>query len=266
MVASSVLFAVALPASGGVDPPARGVVRIAVLDVGQGDATLVRSGGAAVLVDTGPPGADVERRVRDVGSDRIDGIVLTHDSLDHRGGFEAALAGLRPGWVAMPRFAPGPWERVRTASPVLHEWCAGHSVDVGRARIDVLHPPCSGVVTPRTDDLHNDGAMVLLVSHGDVRVLLPADAEAPVLLGLGLPRLDALRVSHHGSEDPALAELLGRTSPQVAVISAGRGNSYGHPRRQVIETLQAHAVRTFRTDRDGSVVLDSDGRVVVRAR
>jgi competence protein ComEC len=132
--------------------------------------------------------------------------------------------------------------------------------------VEVLHPACSGSITPRTGDLHNDGAMVLLVAHDDVRVLLPADAEAPVLVGLGLPRLDLLRVSHHGSEDPALPQLLARTRPQVAVISAGEGNDYGHPRRQVLDALEAAGVRTLRTDRDGSVVLDSDGHRLVRVR
>ncbi len=250
--------------SGASDAPATGTVRVAVLDIGQGDSTLVASNGHAILVDTGPPLGDVVRRVRDAGVEQLDGIVLTHDSLDHRGGFEQALAALDPTWVAMPRSAPGPWKRVRDVAPKLVELCSGGSFSVGAARVDVLHPQCDGTIAPRTGDLHNDGAMVLLVSHGSVRMLLPADAEAPVLVGLGLPRLDLLRVSHHGSEDPALPELLARTQPQVAAISAGEGNDYGHPRRQVLDALEGAGVRTFRTDRDGSVVLDSDGQRLVR--
>jgi competence protein ComEC len=244
-------------------PPASDALRIAVLDVGQGDATLLASGGEAILVDVGPPDGDVVRRVRAAGVERLDGIVLTHDSLDHRGGFEHALAALGPAWVAMPRAAPGPWQRIRGAAPRLAELCAGAGFEVGEATVDVLHPPCSGSITPRTGDLHNDGAMVLLVRHGGVRALLPADAEAPVLVGLGLPELDVLRISHHGSEDPALPELLARTRPQVAAISAGEGNDYGHPRAQVLDALDDAGVRTLRTDRDGSIVLDSDGRRVV---
>ncbi|MCW2920453.1 MAG: fold metallo-hydrolase [Thermoleophilia bacterium] len=252
------------PGAGAAAAPSSDVLRIAVLDIGQGDATLLASDGHAILVDTGPPDGNVVRRVREAGVEHLDGIVLTHDSLDHRGGFEHALAALDPAWVAMPRSAPGPWRRVREAAPRLVELCAGGAFTVGRAHVDVLHPQCSGVIVPRTGDLHNDGAMVLLVSHGDVRALLPADAEAPVLVGLGLPRLDLLRVSHHGSEDPALPALLARTQPQVAAISAGEGNDYGHPRRQVLDALASAGVRTFRTDQDGSVVLDSDGRRLMR--
>jgi competence protein ComEC len=124
----------------------------------------------------------------------------------------------------------------------------------------VLHPPCDGRITPRTGDLHNDGAMVLLVTHGEVRALLPADAEAPVLLPLGLPRIDVLRVAHHGSSDPALEALLARTTPRVSVISVGEGNGYGHPTRQALDALDDAGVLVRRTDRDGTVVLDSDGR------
>ncbi len=265
LVAVLIGVAIATGSSNGSSrPPQAGTLRIAILDVGQGDATLLASDGQAVLVDVGPPAGDIVQRVRAAGVERVDGIVLTHDSLDHRGGFDHALAALDPTWVAMPRAAPGPWRRIRDAAPRLVELCTGATLQVGTARIDVLHPPCSGAVTSRTDDLHNDGAMVLLVSHRDVRALLPADAEAPVLVGLGLPRLDVLRVSHHGSEDPMLAELLARTRPQVAAISAGEGNMYGHPRRQVLDDLAAGGVRTLRTDRDGSIVLDSDGRRVVR--
>lgn len=248
-------------------PVGEGVFRIGVLDVGQGDATLLAGHGGAVLVDTGPPEGRVVDRVRALGVDQVDGIVLTHDSLDHRGGFESAVATLRPRWVAMPRGAPGPWERVRALVPRLVELCAGDTFDIGAvARADVLHPRCDGTIQPRTGDLHNDGAMVLLVNHREIRALLPADAEAPVLVGLGLPRLHLLRIAHHGSSDDALAGLLARTTPDAAAISAGQGNDYGHPHPQVLGDLAAAGVRAFRTDRDGSIAFDSDGRTLRLAR
>jgi competence protein ComEC len=255
----------AVPVVGGDGIPsvAPGSLRVAALDVGQGDATLLVLDGHAVLVDAGPPDGRVVERVRALGIDRVDGIVLTHDSLDHRGGFEQAHAALEPSWVARPSHAPGPWQRIRGIEPGLVDLCAGSSIPLGSARIDVLHPPCDGRITPRTGDLHNDGAMVLLVTYGDIRALLPADAEAPVLLPLGLPRLDVLRVAHHGSADQALDELLARTSPRVAVISVGTGNGYGHPTRQALDALDDAGVLTRRTDQDGTVVLDSDGRSLV---
>jgi competence protein ComEC len=241
---------------------APGVLRIAVLDIGQGDATLIADGSAAVLVDTGPPDGRVVERVRELGIDHVDGIVLTHDSLDHRGGFERALASLHPGWVARPRLAPGPWQRFVESAPRMIDVCAGDGFDVGSAHVDVLHPRCDGTIVPRTGDLHNDGAMVLLISHGDVHAVLPADAEAPVLDDLDLPRLDLLRISHHGSEDPQLDELLAQVTPAAAAISAGEGNDYGHPRRQVLRDLDRAGVLVRRTDRDGTIEFRSNGRTL----
>lgn len=251
-------------ARGGVQPVQPGQLRIAVLDIGQGDATLIAGAGAAVLVDTGPPDGRVVERVRALGVRRLDGIVLTHDSLDHRGGFDAARAALHPRWVAIPRRALGAWGRVQAGSPHVVELCAGDSIELAQAQLAVLHPRCDGRVTPRTGDLHNDAAMVLLVRHGDVRAVLPADAEAPVLAGLALPRLDLLRISHHGSADPALPLLLGRVRPGIAAISVGDDNGYGHPRASTLAALRAAGVPTLRTDRDGTVAFDSDGHRLVR--
>jgi competence protein ComEC len=244
-------------------PPADpGILRIGVLDVGQGDATLLTIDGRSLLVDTGPPDGRVVQRARALGVDRIDGVVLTHDSLDHRGGYDDTLGGLQPAWVVRPAAAPGPWRHVEETAPRLVDTCRGGVIELGAARVEVLHPPCSGRVPQRTDDPHNDAAMVLLVTHGNVRALLPADAEAPVLLDLSIPDLDLLRVSHHGSADPRLTELLARTRPEAAAISVGEGNEYGHPRRDVLDALRLAGVRTHRTDQHGTIVYESDGEAL----
>ncbi|MCZ4496142.1 MAG: fold metallo-hydrolase [Thermoleophilia bacterium] len=249
---------------GGTPPIGPDGVRIAVLDVGQGDATLLVSGQHAVLIDVGPPDGRVVQRVRELGVRRLDGIVLTHDSLDHRGGFEAAHAALRPRWVAKARHAPGSWGLVERLAGGIIDLCAGDTFQVGVASLAVHNPGCDGRVTQRTSDVHNDGAMVLLVEHGGIRALLPADAEAPVLVRLGLPQLAFLRVSHHGSADPDLPELLAATAPSIAAISVGEGNDYGHPTPQALAALRAADVEVTRTDEDGTVVLDSDGSRLVR--
>lgn len=259
IVGSVVLGPGSAAGGGSSSPPSRGTLRIAVLDVGQGDATLVADGDAAILVDTGPPDGRVVDRLRELGVSDVDGIVLTHDSLDHRGGLEAAVAALEPDWIARPAHAPGPWRRVEQLPPRLVDLCVGGSFAVGRAAVDVLHPPCDGRIRQRTDDLHNDGAMVLLVTRGPHTILLPADAEAPVLLDLPLPPVDVLRVAHHASADPALARLLERTGPRVAAISVGEGNGYGHPTRQVLDDLARAGVTTRRTDRHGTIELHADG-------
>ncbi len=108
----------------------------------------------------------------------------------------------------------------------------------------------------------NNRAVVAHLQAGDFDLLLPADAESPVTAPLDLPRVEALKVAHHGSEDDGLPALLERLRPQVAAIEVGRGNSYGHPRPETLAALRG-VPRLFRTDRDGTVRLRVlDGRMI----
>jgi competence protein ComEC len=128
---------------------------------------------------------------------------------------------------------------------------------LGGLRLRVLWP--AGEPPARQDP--NLYATVLLASYGSVDVLLTADAETPVTLPLNPPPVEILKVAHHGSADAGLPRLLGLTRPRIAVISCGRNNDYGHPTPSTIATLEAtRGLQLFRTDRDGSVVIESDGR------
>jgi competence protein ComEC len=102
---------------------------------------------------------------------------------------------------------------------------------------------------------------VIVASYGKVDVLLTADAESDVTLPLNPPPVEILKVAHHGSADEGLARLLELTHPDVAVISCGRNNDYGHPTPSTVATLaETSDLEVFRTDQDGRVVVDTDGR------
>jgi competence protein ComEC len=139
---------------------------------------------------------------------------------------------------------------------------AGQRFRLGELRLDVLWPDGSA----QAGDDPNDHATVLLAGYGNVDALLPADAESNVTLPLHVPPVEILKVAHHGSADAGLPDLLDRTRPSVAVISAGEGNEYGHPRPSTLAALAAAPGLTlYRTDRDGRIVLETDGaRVGVR--
>ncbi|HEX8053616.1 MAG TPA: hypothetical protein VF517_11550, partial [Thermoleophilaceae bacterium] len=130
---------------------------------------------------------------------------------------------------------------------------AGQTLRAGRLRIRVLGPPPRAPGPPPEDP--NPRALATVVSAGSFDLFLSGDAESPALLGYPLPRVEAMKVSHHGSADPGLPELLRRLRPQVAAIEVGADNSYGHPTPSTLAAL-AHAVpRVYRTDRDGTVRL-----------
>jgi competence protein ComEC len=106
----------------------------------------------------------------------------------------------------------------------------------------------------------NQNAVVLLASYGETDVFLSADAESDVTSGLPLRPVEVMKVAHHGSEDPGLAEELETLRPRIAVISCGRNNDYGHPRPETIAALEATpGLAVYRTDEDGRVVVESDG-------
>lgn len=233
-------------------------LRVTFLDVGQGDATLIEDRHHAVLVDAGVARSGIEARLRELGIEELDLLVVTHADADHAGGVPDVLEDVDTELVLDGRdgVTSGADAALRAERTLPAR--AGQVLRLGDLTLRVLSP------SPQTPGATNDRAIVLLVeAHGE-RVLLPADAESATLLPLPLPPVDVLKVSHHGSDDPGLPELLRRTRPQLAGIEVGEGNRYGHPTQSTVTALRAVPTVT-RTDRDGTVRADlEDGRWVVR--
>lgn len=240
-------------------------LRITFLDVGQGDGALLQVPEGAVLVDEGPPEADVAGQLRRLGLRSLSMVVLTHPQRDHIGGAARVLERLRVGVVLDPALpSESTDERTAlTAAGRRHVRVviarAGAGFRVGRLRLRVLWPDGPGL----PGDEPNNRAIVLLASYGQVDVLLTADAESDVTGHLDLPPVEILKVAHHGSDDPGLPRLLEQIDPRVAVISVGVHNDYGHPTAPTIASLaEAPGLAVYRTDRDGRVVVESDGKAM----
>ena len=139
---------------------------------------------------------------------------------------------------------------------------AGQGYRIGRLRLRILWPDGPG--TPGDDP--NNHAIVILASYGEVDALMTADAESNVTGGLRVPPVEILKVAHHGSGDPGLPSLLDRIRPKIAVISVGEDNDYGHPDPATVAALESEpGLALYRTDRDGRIVVESDGeRISVR--
>ncbi len=248
-----------------VPPPG---LRISFLAVGQGDATLLQHGAHAILVDTGPPDGPVLGLLHRAGVGRLDALVITHDQADHDGAAAAVLRSLPVGaLVDGGEGAPSPLRRAALAAAARARVprvvaTAGQSIRAGPLRLDVLWPRTDTLPPPPGAD-PNRTALVVVARDGPFDALLPADAESDVTAALDLPRVDVLKVAHHGSEDPGLPALLGRLRPALAVIPVGP-NTYGHPTAQALAALRAEVPRVYRTDRDGTVRVDvAGGRMTV---
>ena len=247
-------------------PPEALTVRF--LDVGQGDATLIQDGaGAAALFDGGPPEARVYRQLRAAGVRRLDVMVATHQSRDHVGGLHEVLERIPTSLL----FENSDGTSDRDFRRLLAEadargirrvaGRAGQVLQVGRLRIEILSPTPLPPGTPPPED-PNPRGVAAIVSAGDFDLWLSADAESDAILPLPLRPVEAMKVSHHGSADPGLPEVLERLQPEIAAIEVGTGNSYGHPTPETLAALRAAVPHVYRTDRDGTVTLSvRDGRM-----
>jgi len=256
-------------------------LRLTMIDVGQGDAVLAQfPGGAAMLVDGGGVAGrfDIGDRVVTpaiwaLGVRRLDWVVMTHPDLDHAGGLPSVVRALRPRevWEGVPVATAREWRSLREASAsgrtTWREVQSGDRMEIGQVEILVAHPALPDWERRRT---RNDDSVVLRIRYGEVEFVLPGDIGSEVEAGLpeppGRARLRVLKVAHHGSRSSTSAAWLERARPHVALVSAGRDNLFGHPSRPVLDRLRRLGVEVFRTDMDGAVSVETDGREVsVRA-
>ena len=249
-----------------------GTVEIVFLDVGQGDALAIRSpGGRWILVDTGPRSQTYDAGARVVlpylrrrGVARIEALVLTHPDLDHIGGAEAVVQALDVGYVLDPAQAAGKDAYVgvlEAASRDAVPWLEARrdvSITLDEVQISVLYPNDGRTPASYGGTDSNAQSVVLLVRYGEFEALLTGDAPVAVEEAIldDLPSdLEVLKVGHHGSNTSTSPLLLAQTSPEVAVISVGGRNRYGHPHSDVLYRIIESGARILRTDLSGDIVI-----------
>jgi competence protein ComEC len=262
----------ALPRAGlGKDAPR---LRVDFIDVGQGDAALLTSPtGKTVLIDGGPPDASQAlvaflraRRARP-----LDLVILTHRHVDHLGGLPAVVEqiGARQ-FMDAPTPHPGRerehlMRALDRARIPIRDAARGRTIDLGAgATLTLLSPPEPPLVGSRSDV--NANSVVVRLDFGATRFLFMGDAEAVTERWLLAERADVranvLKVAHHGGHFSSTARFLDAVRPTIAVISVGAHNDYHHPAPATLRRLEAGGARVYRTDRDGTVTIESDGRAL----
>jgi competence protein ComEC len=255
VAALGVILLVGWPGGGRAAAPIAGL-RIEVLDVGQGDAILFQPAGApAVLVDGGPPDDDLFRKLGDAGVSELGAAVITHDQSDHAAGVEELFGRVPIGRLIYARLRRATLDEAEAAGVQPERVAAGRELRSGALRLRVLWPPRELLSQVEPGEDPNDLALVMEARWRNFTMLLTADAEAETV-PLDPGPIDVLKVAHHGSDDAGLGALLDRIRPQLAVISVGEDNPYGHPTHSTLATLAGHGVPTLRTDRDEDVVLE----------
>ncbi len=253
-------------------PPAEPVsgneVQFHFIDVGQGDAALIRTAAGDVLIDAGP-GASEDALIAYLDGQGVDDLayaVFTHPDEDHIGGADVVLEKYDVERVIRPDHdvETKVFERMVTlieaegAEQIFPD--PGYTFRVGEVNFTVLAP------IGEKYSSRNDYSVVLRVDYGETSVLFTGDAEK-TSEGEMLDRFrltgqldcDLLKVGHHGSDSSSSQAFLDAVTPDFAVISCGEGNKYGHPLPEILNRYADMDVPVYRTDLEGSIVFTSDG-------
>ena len=245
-------------------------LEVIFFDVGQGDAIFIKTPqNRQILIDGGPDSVILEKLNENLPSwDRtIDLLVLTHPDSDHITGLLHVLSNYKIKnilWTGVPKETAvfEKWQeligkenaRIITAK-------AGQKITASGASLEVLFP-FESLEGELIKDINNT-SVVLRLDFGEVSFLFTGDVyestEKELVKRGSAINSDVLKVAHHGSKTSTCQEFIAEVLPEIAVISAGLDNSYGHPHEQTLDTLQKYDITIFRTDLDGDIKIISDG-------
>jgi competence protein ComEC len=258
------------------EPPAANTLRMIVFDVGQGLAVGVQTQHHALLFDTGPDysgESDSGNRIivpalRGMGISHLDGLILSHDDIDHTGGTPSVRQALPITWVA---------SSLPQASPLFSNLPAQSGTEMQGARrcIDgdhwnwegvefaILHPAAEPDASKKPHD--NDLSCVLRISIGEQHILLVGDIEKDSeqrLLRLHAGQLPAslLVVPHHGSKSSSSVEFIAAVLPDYAVFTTGYRNRFGHPKQEIVQRYADSGAELLRSDEDGAILVEMNAQ------
>lgn len=249
--------------------PAEGELQVHFIDVGQGDCIYVAAGDENMLIDCGEAdeSAKAISYLRDMGVERLDYVVGTHPHSDHMGGMDTVISSFGIGEFIIPhlddedipttmyftRFL----DAVESYDVKLTEAAVGREFTVGDAHCEIVAPN-SG----KYEDINNYSVAILL-RHGSRSFIFTGDAEGiserEMTESGRLSKVDVYKAGHHGSSTSGTESFLSVIRPEVAVISCGAGNSYGHPTEAALKRISVYTDKIYRTDLCGTIVITSDG-------
>jgi beta-lactamase superfamily II metal-dependent hydrolase len=255
----------AIPVSGG------GGVAVHFLDVGQGKAIFIQSGGENAVIDVGEngQGSGVISYLRERGVGKIDLLIGTHPHSDHIGDMDMLIEAFEIGEILLPDIPAAVTPTTQTYTDLLLAIGKkglqitlaqpGDTYSLGEATLTILSPMAAYTEL-------NELSVAARLTYGETAFLFTGDieaaAEAAILESGRNLNADVLDVAHHGSDSSSTVAFLEKVKPAIAVISCGVDNSYGHPARDAVERLQTAGATIYRTDLDGAVIVTSDGNTL----
>ena len=250
------------------DPVSGGEVQFHFIDVGQGDAALIRTEKGDILIDAGTNSSEDELKayLDRLGVTDIEYAVFTHPHEDHIGGADMVLNTYNVKNVVLPDATSTSKTFERMMDAIEAEKCGvieatpDKTFKVGELTCTILAP----ISTSYTET--NDYSVVIRADYGETSVLFTGDAETHSESEMleryrfkGLLDCDLLKVGHHGSDTSSSQAFLDAVTPVHAVISVGEGNTYDHPKQEILARYEAMRITIHRTDKEGSIVFTTTG-------
>lgn len=243
---------------------------VSVIDVGQGDSILIQApNGKTMLIDAGESTAQsaIYSYLKSKNVKTIDVLVATHPHADHIGSMSYIVNNFTVGSIYMPKATTTTKTYENLLLDIKNKGLSIHTAKAG-TNISLDSSLQISIVAPVGSDYSNlnDYSAVIKIVYNNNSFLLAGDASnvsEQEILNSGVNiNVDVLKVGHHGSSTSSSTPFLNAVSPKYAVISVGAGNSYGHPTQDALNRLTACGVKTYRTDKNGSVVFKSDGKSI----
>lgn len=240
-------------------------VTVHFIDVGQADATLIKSSFGNILIDGGENDTEdnLVSYIKSQNIETLDYVIATHPHSDHIGGLDKIIDTFEVKNVFMPKATHTTSTFKKLVTSIKNKQLKakvpipGENFSVGDVKFTILAPNSA------TYENLNNYSIVLKMEYGTTSFLFSADAEAlseKEILSKGFDiSADVYKVGHHGSSTSSSENFVNAINPKIAVISSGKGNDYGHPHKETMKLLQDKNLIIYRTDKIGTVVLRTDG-------